>query len=89
MLEADSVACCGALGSQLKDMESDSESQEAEEIVMALHSSVPAQNHKRKTFKLLAKIGNHQVLILVDSGSVGTFISEQLVQHLKLPTKDC
>ena len=37
----------------------------------------------------MAKIGKHQVLILVDSDSVGTFVSNQLVQHLKLSTTSC
>jgi hypothetical protein len=39
--------------------------------------------------KLLAQIGKHKVLILVDSASVGTFVSEQLVNHLKLQTIPC
>ena len=29
------------------------------------------------------------MLILVDSGSIGTFVSDQLVQQLKLKTADC
>ena len=47
------------------------------------------QQAPRQTLKLLAQIGKHEVLILVDSGSVGTFVSEQLVKHLKLDTSAC
>lgn len=39
--------------------------------------------------KLLAQIGKHQVLVLVDLGSVGTFVSENLVQQLRLATHKC
>ena len=34
-------------------------------------------------------IGKLQVLILVDSGSVGSFISQQLVAQLSVMTSDC
>ena len=37
----------------------------------------------------MAQIGKHKVLLLVDSGSIGTFVSEQLVSHLKLKTTAC
>lgn len=39
--------------------------------------------------KLLRSIGKQQVLILVDSGSVGTFVSTDLVQKLQLSTEPC
>lgn len=39
--------------------------------------------------KLLAQIGKHKVLVLVDSGSIGTFVSEYLVSKLKLPSESC
>lgn len=35
---------------------------------------------------MLALIGKQQVLILVDSGSIGTFVSDRLVQKLNLKT---
>jgi hypothetical protein len=37
----------------------------------------------------MARIGKHQVLVLVDSGSVGTFVSDKLVQTLGLHTEPC
>lgn len=39
--------------------------------------------------KILGQVGKQQVLILVDSGSVGTFVSSELVQRLKLPATAC
>jgi len=39
--------------------------------------------------KLLGTIAKQQVLILVDSGSIGTFISHTLVQKLQLSTESC
>ena len=47
------------------------------------------QQAPRQTLKLLAQFGKHKVLILVDSGRVGTFVSEQLVHHLKLRATSC
>lgn len=78
-----------ALGTNSEEGGYASESQEVEETMMALNSSQPVQSTKRKTFKLLANVGNQKVLILVDSGSVGTFISDALVQQLRLKTEDC
>ena len=59
-----------------------------ESIVLALAEASPVSS-RRKTLKLLAHIGNHQVLILVDSGSVGTFVSKQLASTLQLPVQPC
>ncbi|KAK3124611.1 hypothetical protein QOZ80_7BG0589270 [Eleusine coracana subsp. coracana] len=39
---------------------------------------------KRRTIKLQGMMGKHQVLLLVDSGSVGTFVNADLVQRLHL-----
>jgi hypothetical protein len=39
--------------------------------------------------KLLARIGKQHVLILVDSGSIRTFISDRLVDILKLLVQPC
>jgi hypothetical protein len=44
---------------------------------------------KRRTLKLHEKVGKIVVLILVDSESVGTFISEALAQRLQLPIISC
>lgn len=55
--------------------------------VLAVQSLVSAVQSKRQTLKLLAQIGKQQVLILVDSGNIGTFVSDNLVQTLQLPTE--
>jgi len=52
--------------------------------LMALSTaSVPTQK-KRRTMQLQGFIGKQEVLILVDSGSVSSFISESVVQQQKL-----
>jgi hypothetical protein len=66
--------------------DSQSETVNAEDNVMAVQSDPKQKTGKRQTLKLLARIGK-QVLVLVDSGSVGTFIGDDLVQKLKLTTE--
>jgi hypothetical protein len=56
---------------------------------MTVQDQESKQGTKRQTLKLLAQIGKQQVLILVDSGSIGTFISDRLVTTLKLPVQPC
>jgi heterodisulfide reductase subunit C len=71
----------------LDDSELDSKS--IEETVMAVgHSSLPDPT-KRRTMKLCGKIGKKEVLILVDSGSVASFISTQLADQLQVQTIPC
>lgn len=60
-----------------------------EQEVMAVQSYPQNQSKPRQTLKLLAQIGKQQVLVLVDSGSGGTFVSEHLVNQLKLHTVTC
>jgi len=51
---------------------------EVEETVLVVGHSVQSEGQKRRTMRLCAMIGKLQVLILVDSCSVGSFISQQL-----------
>lgn len=60
-----------------------------EETVLAAGQAVGTNSVKRKTLKLCGWIGKADVLILVDSGSVGTFISSQLADRLQLPLIEC
>ncbi|KAG2561578.1 hypothetical protein PVAP13_8KG206203, partial [Panicum virgatum] len=60
-----------------------------QDVVMAVSTPQTTQTTKRRTMKLQGKIGTQDVLILVDSGSVGTFISDQLASRLELPSQDC
>lgn len=59
------------------------------EAVMTVQAQESKQGTRRQTLKLLAQIGKQQVLILVDSGSIGTFISDHLVTTMKLPVQPC
>jgi hypothetical protein len=68
---------------------SDQATQEVEESIMDVHDSDKPVSAKCKTFRFIANVGKDKVLVLIDSGSVGTFVSEQLVQKLKLPTQSC
>jgi len=68
------------------DTASDEENN-SETPVLAIDTKAPLL--RRKTMRLLGKIGKQQILILVDSGSIGTFVSTSLVQKLKLPVTDC
>jgi hypothetical protein len=70
-------------------VEVQSDTLSAEDSVCALQSRESNQGRRKNTLKLLARMRKHQVLVLVDSGSVGTFVSERLVQTLGLLTEPC
>jgi len=59
-----------------------------EETVLAVGNSDTA-TIKHKTLKLCGTIGKLDVLILVDSGIVGTFTSSQLAERLQVPLSEC
>jgi hypothetical protein len=61
----------------------------SDDIVMAVQLPDKEVTGHRQTLKLLAHIGKQQVLILVDSGSIGTFVSDRLVRTLGLTTEQC
>ena len=44
---------------------------------------------KCRTLKVYGRIGKLEILILVDSGSVGTFVSQQLAAWLEVPLSKC
>jgi hypothetical protein len=62
---------------------------ESDETVMAVQDQADGPKARRQTLKLLAQIGKQQVLVLVDSRSIGTFVSDRLVQTLGLPMESC
>ncbi|WVZ89851.1 hypothetical protein U9M48_036204 [Paspalum notatum var. saurae] len=77
ILDAIEIGDCGSAEDTIED-----------EQVLVVQE--PVNNSKsRQTLKLLGTIGDQQVLILVDSGSIGTFVSEQLVSKLQLPRVAC
>jgi hypothetical protein len=71
----------------IEDVEPDCEA--LEEIVMAVGHTSTSDHTKRRTMKLCGSIGKNEVLILVDSGSVASFISNQLAERLQLATVPC
>lgn len=73
----------------MDDVEDDQGHDSEEQEVLAVPAGPVQQHTQRQTLKLLAQFGKHKVLILVDSGSVGTFVSKQLVQQLQLHTTPC
>jgi hypothetical protein len=56
---------------------------------MAIGDKIVPLNTKRKTMKLSGYIGDMQVLILVDSGSVGSFVSSAVVDKLQAQLQGC
>lgn len=69
------------------DMKSSSSSDSEEEAVMMMGSSLP-NGKKRKSFRLQGTFGKHHLLILVDSGSVSSFINQDLVNQLQCTKKE-
>jgi hypothetical protein len=67
----------------------DTDQVHGDDAVRTVQAQEPEQGSRRQTLKLLAHIGKQQVLIFVDSGSIGTFISDRLVTTLKLPVQPC
>lgn len=67
------------------DQDSNTKKEEVDDVVMAIGHSDVSVLPKRRTMKLSGKVGKLDILILVDSGSVGTFISDILAQQLQLP----
>jgi hypothetical protein len=65
------------------------EDQETDEVICAVQTPNKQKASQRQSLKLLARIGKQQVLVLVDSGSIGTFISEKLVQDLNIAPTQC
>ena len=54
--------------------------------IAAASSTSPA---RRRTIRLHGKVGSHEVLILVDSGSGATFVDAALVTKLQASTEPC
>ncbi|WVZ70539.1 hypothetical protein U9M48_019198 [Paspalum notatum var. saurae] len=59
------------------------------ETVLAVAPAVNEQSKKRKTMRLHGTVGGLEVKILVDSGSVGTFISTNLASQLQYQPQSC
>ena len=66
-----------------------SEEESEPAVVLAVTPQASATPAKRRTMRLKGCLGNREVIILVDSGSSGTFVSTELSQHLNWPMEDC
>lgn len=65
---------------QTTSSDSESESQESDQEVLSLSSFAAEGVQGKKTIRLQALFQNQEILLLVDSGSSGTFVSEALVE---------
>ena len=64
------------------DSEEGCEELEPKEIIMAVDQENSDSDQKRRTMRLCGQMGKLHVLMLVDLGSVGTFISSELAKKL-------
>jgi len=62
---------------------------DVQEVVLAVGHDSNSEIDKRRTMKICARIGKLDALILIDSGSVGTFISDKLASKLSLQSVPC
>lgn len=65
------------------------EPKELEATVLVVGHSDTQKSSRCRTLRLSGQIGKVGVLLLVDSGNVGTFISAQLADKLQLPLTPC
>ncbi|CAD6205891.1 unnamed protein product [Miscanthus lutarioriparius] len=73
-----------------KDDVEDSEEVEVEdETILVVGQTVDSTQVKCRMLKVYGRIGKLEILILVDSGSVGTFVSQQLATWLEVPLSKC
>lgn len=74
------------------ELEDDPDSEHAEsedEVVASVSQSAAPSQVKRRTMRLCGRIGKLIVLILIDSGSVGMFISDKLASQLQMNIECC
>jgi hypothetical protein len=69
------------------DMKSTSSSDSEDEAVMMMGSSI-LNGKKKRSFRLQGTVGKHHMLNLVDSGSVSSFINQDLVDQLHCTKKE-
>lgn len=61
-----------------------------EDCVMTLQkNTIPGQTKKRKTMRFKGLVNKQEFLVLLDSGSAGTFISQDLANHFKDQLQPC
>jgi hypothetical protein len=71
--------------------DSDTKPESVEECIMSMqpqHVS-SSQSVKRKTIRFKGMVGKRELLILLDYGSVGKFINEEVAQHFQSQLQPC
>jgi hypothetical protein len=69
------------------DPEDTGSGSDTSEEILCLSPAATQGTKGKKTLRLQGYIGKHQVLILIDSGSSGNFITSDLVERLQLPVQ--
>lgn len=72
-----------------EDSDSDGPQQMEDEVIATVSQSNSLDSIRRRTMRICGHIGKVNVLILVDSGSVGSFISDKLAAQLQVKTVPC
>lgn len=68
------------------DNGSEPEGSSGEEEIHTLSLCAAAGTQSKETMRLTGLYGNHEILILIDSGSSGNFVSKKLVSKLQFQT---
>jgi hypothetical protein len=71
------------------DSDSDGPQQMEDEVIAIVSQSNSLDSIRRRTMRIYGHIGKVNVLILVDSGSVGSFIGDKLAAQLQVKTVPC
>lgn len=66
---------------------SDGDTDSDDLILLASTADLPSAAGRKHTIRLQGAVGKHQILILIDSGSVSSFISSAFAQKLGCATK--
>jgi hypothetical protein len=69
-----------------EDKDHDPASTDSEEEVLAISSCAAEGTQGQKTIRLQGLLHSKEILVLIDSGSYGTFVSQKLMTELKLQT---
>jgi succinate dehydrogenase/fumarate reductase-like Fe-S protein len=72
---------------QADEREKGSQSSNSDEETVMMVGNSHSSQRRRKSFRLQGTCGKHQLLILVDSGSVSSFINSDLVDTLQCTRK--
>lgn len=73
----------------MEELDSIDSEGESTDVVMTIGDSASPNTIKRKTMRLHGLVANQEILILVDSGSVGSFVSDKLAAQLQYPLQSC